>query len=88
MTEAFRNPFVSRKWLDQNRHAAAAAAGSNNGLKGIVAGGITGKYISFFIRTYVIRMRTLIRLELKSKNTGGASSNPDPGKKNDFFFSK
>lgn len=51
MTETFRNPFVSRKWLDQNRHAAAAAAGSNTGLKGIVAGGITGKYTSFFIRT-------------------------------------
>lgn len=36
----FRNPFGQRPWLEQN--GAAAAAGGGTGLKGIVAGGITG----------------------------------------------
>lgn len=44
----FRNPFGNRPWLDQN--GAAAAAPGNTGIKGIVAGGITGLYlISKFI---------------------------------------
>lgn len=37
----YRSPFLSRPWMNQNA-AAAAAAGGSMGLKGIVAGGITG----------------------------------------------
>uniref|UniRef100_A0A182T519 Citrate transport protein n=1 Tax=Anopheles maculatus TaxID=74869 RepID=A0A182T519_9DIPT len=36
----FRNPFGGRPWMEQ--HGAAAAAPGAKGLKGIVAGGITG----------------------------------------------
>lgn len=35
------NPFIRRPWMADNS-AAAAAGGSSKGLKGIVAGGITG----------------------------------------------
>lgn len=35
-----QNPFLQRPWLNNN--GAAAAAGGGKGLKGIVAGGITG----------------------------------------------
>lgn len=35
-----RNPFPQRPWMENN--GAAAAAGGSTGLKGIVAGGITG----------------------------------------------
>lgn len=34
------NPFIRRPWMENN--GAAAAAGGQVGLKGIVAGGITG----------------------------------------------
>ncbi len=34
------NPFIRRPWMENN--GAAAAAGGGTGLKGIVAGGITG----------------------------------------------
>lgn len=34
------NPFIRRPWMENN--GAAAAAGGQTGLKGIVAGGITG----------------------------------------------
>jgi hypothetical protein len=38
-----KNPFIKRPWLSHNNTSAAAAAGSGNkGMKGIVAGGITG----------------------------------------------
>lgn len=36
-----KNPFVTRPWM-QNNSAAAAAGSGNKGMKGIVAGGITG----------------------------------------------
>lgn len=35
-----RNPFPQRPWMENN--GAAAGAGGGKGLKGIVAGGITG----------------------------------------------
>lgn len=35
------NPFTRRPWMT-NQSAAAAAGGGNKGLKGIIAGGITG----------------------------------------------
>lgn len=35
------NPFIRRPWME-NSGSAAAAAGGQTGLKGIVAGGITG----------------------------------------------
>ena len=35
------NPFLQRPWMTNNG-AAAAAGGGNKGLKGIIAGGITG----------------------------------------------
>lgn len=36
----FVSPFPTRPWMDKN--GAAAAASGQTGLKGIVAGGITG----------------------------------------------
>lgn len=36
----FVNPFVQRPWMEKS--GGAAAAGGGTGLKGIVAGGITG----------------------------------------------
>uniref|UniRef100_W8C5J8 Citrate transport protein n=1 Tax=Ceratitis capitata TaxID=7213 RepID=W8C5J8_CERCA len=37
----FKNPFTERPWLRGNMHAAASAK-SGKGLKGIIAGGLTG----------------------------------------------
>ncbi|KAM7361638.1 putative tricarboxylate transport protein, mitochondrial isoform 1-T5 [Cochliomyia hominivorax] len=37
-----QNPFLQRPWIYNNGFAAAASGGSGKGLKGIVAGGITG----------------------------------------------
>ncbi|KAK2726701.1 hypothetical protein QYM36_007514 [Artemia franciscana] len=37
----FSSPFHHRKWMSQNG-AAASAGGGNKGLKGVIAGGITG----------------------------------------------
>jgi hypothetical protein len=37
----FANPFIQRPWM-ANNGAAAAGGGGSKGLKGIIAGGITG----------------------------------------------
>ena len=39
--DGLRSPFTNRPWM-RNNSAAAAAGGGSMGLKGIVAGGITG----------------------------------------------
>lgn len=50
-----KNPFPQRPWMDNN--GAAAAAGGSSGMKGIVAGGITG---GIEVCTYFIYLFTRI----------------------------
>lgn len=53
---AFISPYRNRPWMDNNGAAAAASAG-NQGLKGVVAGGLTGgieislSYPTEFVKT-------------------------------------
>lgn len=42
MQPNFKNPFCTRPWLAQHGAAAPSGGGGNKGVKGVVAGGITG----------------------------------------------
>lgn len=41
-TTTILSPFIQRPWMVNNGAAAAAGGGGSKGLKGIIAGGITG----------------------------------------------
>ncbi|XP_052132385.1 tricarboxylate transport protein B, mitochondrial-like [Frankliniella occidentalis] len=65
----FRNPFPERPWVARTG-APLAAPSSNKGLKGVIAGGITGAleititYPTEFVKT---------QLQLDQKGTAGAA---------------
>lgn len=59
------NPFPRRPWMENN--GAAAAAGGASGLKGIVAGGITGG-IEICITFPTEYVKTQLQLDEKGKN--------------------
>lgn len=58
------NPFTRRPWMETN--GAAAAAGGQTGLKGIVAGGITGG-IEICITYPTEYVKTQLQLDEKGK---------------------
>lgn len=62
---ASNNPFFTRPWMASNS-AAAAAGGGNKGVKGIIAGGITGglEICITFPTEYV---KTQLQLDEKGK---------------------
>lgn len=64
LTTAFVNPFGQRPWM-RNTGAAAPSAG-NKGLKGIVAGGITGG-IEICITFPTEYVKTQLQLDEKGK---------------------
>jgi hypothetical protein len=59
------NPFIRRPWMTEN--CAAAAAGGSKGLKGIVAGGITGG-IEICITFPTEYVKTQLQLDEKGSN--------------------
>lgn len=61
----FQNPFPQRPWL-REKGAAAAAVSSGKGLKGIVAGGITGG-IEICITYPTEYIKTQLQLDEKGK---------------------
>lgn len=60
------NPFIRRPWLTNNGAAAAGGSGSK-GLKGIVAGGITGG-IEICITFPTEYVKTQLQLDEKGKH--------------------
>lgn len=60
-----RSPFPQRPWMENT--GAAAAAGGSTGLKGIVAGGITGG-IEICITFPTEYVKTQLQLDEKGKN--------------------
>ena len=58
------NPFINRPWMTNN--SAAAAPGGSKGLKGIVAGGITGG-IEICITFPTEYVKTQLQLDEKGK---------------------
>lgn len=64
-----RNPFPQRPWMENN--GAAAAAGGSTGLKGIVAGGITGG-IEICITFPTEYVKTQLQLDEKGRFTAFA----------------
>lgn len=62
--QSFRNPFGRRPWMEQS--GAAAAAGGGTGVKGIVAGGITGG-IEICITFPTEYVKTQLQLDEKGK---------------------
>lgn len=60
-----KNPFTMRPWMENNGAAAAAASGT--GLKGIVAGGITGG-IEICITFPTEYVKTQLQLDEKGEN--------------------
>ena len=60
------NPFIRRPWM-VNNSAASAAGGGSKGLKGIVAGGITGG-IEICITFPTEYVKTQLQLDEKGKN--------------------
>lgn len=71
IVSSFVNPFVQRPWLSQQNgggvSAAAAAGGGNQGLKGIIAGGITGG-IEICITYPTEYVKTQLQLDEKGAN--------------------
>lgn len=63
-----RSPFPQRPWMENN--GAAAAAGGSTGLKGIVAGGITGG-IEICITFPTEYVKTQLQLDEKGKLSKG-----------------
>ncbi|KAH8420687.1 hypothetical protein KR222_000643 [Zaprionus bogoriensis] len=63
---AFASPYRGRPWMNNNG-AAAAAGGGNQGLKGIVAGGITGG-IEICITYPTEYVKTQLQLDEKGAN--------------------
>lgn len=79
------NPFIRRPWMENN--AAAAAAGGGTGLKGIVAGGITGG-IEICITFPTEYVKTQLQLDEKGgakKYNGIADCVKKTVKANGFF---
>lgn len=62
------NPFTQRPWMEQTGGAAAAAGPGNTGLKGIVAGGITGG-IEICITFPTEYVKTQLQLDEKGMHT-------------------
>lgn len=60
------NPFIRRPWLTNN--GAAAPSGGSKGLKGIVAGGITGG-IEICITFPTEYVKTQLQLDEKGEET-------------------
>lgn len=58
------NPFIRRPWMQEN--GAAAAAGGSKGVKGIIAGGITGG-IEICITFPTEYVKTQLQLDEKGK---------------------
>lgn len=63
-----RSPFPQRPWMENN--GAAAAAGGSTGLKGIIAGGITGG-IEICITFPTEYVKTQLQLDEKGKHSEG-----------------
>lgn len=63
-----KSPFPQRPWMTDS--GAAAAAGGSTGLKGIVAGGITGG-IEICITFPTEYVKTQLQLDEKGKNSEG-----------------
>jgi hypothetical protein len=59
------NPFLQRPWMTNNS-AAAGAGGGNKGVKGIIAGGITGG-IEICITFPTEYVKTQLQLDEKGK---------------------
>jgi len=64
----FVNPFIHRPWLSHKGSAAAAAGPENLGLKGIIAGGITGG-IEICITFPTEYVKTQLQLDEKTGKT-------------------
>lgn len=82
---SIRNPFIRRPWMENN--GAAAAAGGQTGLKGIIAGGITGG-IEICITFPTEYVKTQLQLDEKGaakKYNGIADCVKKTVKTNGFF---
>jgi len=65
MDKSFKNPYLHRPWLAKQSAAAAPAGGGNLGLKGVIAGGITGG-IEICITFPTEYVKTQLQLDEKS----------------------
>jgi len=63
--DSLRSPYISRPWMNRHGAAAAAGGGGNMGLKGIIAGGITGG-IEICITFPTEYVKTQLQLDEKS----------------------
>jgi solute carrier family 25 citrate transporter 1 len=63
--DSLRNPYITRPWMNRRGAAAAAGGGGSMGLKGIIAGGITGG-IEICITFPTEYVKTQLQLDEKS----------------------